>query len=397
MKNKTILLPINSDPAQIGPILRVAKLIAHNYGLRGHVIVPRNFSALSQSQPSVKLSKIEIEKEKNGLTLHYLPAQKGNIGRFGFETKSFKLLLQKVKPKYIWIYAEFWEGITRQVLWHYRINRYPRIISFIHSNHSPKASSLITWDWPFISRSRFTNLLLWPRLNGVYAIATKSMECAQRIGLPQKVPIIVNYLPAFGPDDASDVGISLPWKRSESFTAGFAGTLNEQKGWKVLLSAIKRLPDKFKVVLVGDGELRGELEEWIQKPELKGRAYYTGPLPKEELLASYPLFDVFVLPSLTMPHSVEQFGLVLAEAMACGVPVIGSDSGAIPETIGEAGLIVPEGDPEALAQTIQKLHADKEMHSSLVALGLKRYRTHYTCEVYAKSIANLLNVSQSTI
>ena len=120
----------------------------------------------------------------------------------------------------------------------------------------------------------------------------------------------------------------------------------------MLLKAIAKLPENFKVFLAGDGEQRRELETWLERPQLKGRSYYAGYLPKDRLLAIMPFFDVLVLPSITTAPSPEQFGCVLAEAMACGVPVIGSGSGTIPETIGDAGLVVPERNAPALAKAI---------------------------------------------
>jgi glycosyltransferase involved in cell wall biosynthesis len=206
------------------------------------------------------------------------------------------------------------------------------------------------------------------------------------------VPIIVNYLPVFGARDTTGESVILPWPRHDAFTIGFVGNLTEQKGWKVLLTAMERLPRRFKVVIVGDGEQREEVRGWLQKPRSTNRAYWTGILSKDRLLATYPLFDVFVLPSITTPHSVEQFGAVLAEAMACGVPVIGSDSGAIPETIGEAGLVVPEGDPDALAWAITRMSQDEELRRRCIARGLERFHAHFSCEAYAHSIGGLFGL-----
>jgi glycosyltransferase involved in cell wall biosynthesis len=390
--NRTLVLCINAEPAQVRPVLRTAAIIAERYAIKVHAILSSNLSSLGYAKSSLKITRNDLQHESNHLTLHYIQAHKGNVGLYGFEKRSFNALLKQLKPNYVWIYAEFWEGVTRQTLSFYRVKNQPRIISFIQINHFHKGLSLFSIKWPFISRTRLFAMILWPRLNGVSACATKSMECARRIGLPKKVPIVVNYLPAFGPEEAADEPIVLPWKKDESFTVGFAGTINEQKGWKILLCAIEQLPNKIKVVLVGDGDQKNELQEWLRRPEFKDRAVYTGPLPKGKLLASYGLFDVFVLPSISTPHSVEQFGLVLAEAMACGVPVIGSDSGAIPETIGDAGLVVPEGDPKALAEAIEKLSNDEKTRQDIIAKGQARYYSNFTCEAYALSIAKLLDI-----
>ena len=75
--------------------------------------------------------------------------------------------------------------------------------------------------------------------------------------------------------------------------------------------------------------------------------------------------DCLALPSLTRPNWKEQFGRVLVEAMACQVPVVGSDSGEIPNLVGDAGLIVPEGDAAALAAALRRLRDDAVLRASL--------------------------------
>jgi glycosyltransferase involved in cell wall biosynthesis len=97
--------------------------------------------------------------------------------------------------------------------------------------------------------------------------------------------------------------------------------------------------------------------------------------------------SVLVLPSLTTPTWKEQFGHVLVEAMACGVPVIGSDSGAIPEVIGDAGLIVPEGNVDALADAIQSLISAPALRVDLAARGRSRVQAEYTNDSVARRLA----------
>ncbi len=94
--------------------------------------------------------------------------------------------------------------------------------------------------------------------------------------------------------------------------------------------------------------------------------------------SQYHQIDVLAVPSLTRPNWKEQFGRVLIEAMASGVPVIGSDSGAIPDVIDDAGLITPEGDIAALAEAICKLQQDQSLHKSLAERGRARIIEHFT-------------------
>ena len=87
---------------------------------------------------------------------------------------------------------------------------------------------------------------------------------------------------------------------------------------------------------------------------------------------------MLVLPSRTARGWKEQFGRVLVEAMACGLPVIGSDSGEIPTVIGDAGIVCPEGDAGALAKAIATLTADPARRQELGCRGLRRVEGLYT-------------------
>ena len=104
--------------------------------------------------------------------------------------------------------------------------------------------------------------------------------------------------------------------------------------------------------------------------------------------AVYRSCDVVVLPSRTMPSWKEQFGRVLIEAMACQVPVVGSDSGEIPNVIGDAGLIFPEGDVAALTRQLRTLMDDRTLRQQLGAAGRQRVLTRFTmARIAAESVA----------
>jgi glycosyltransferase involved in cell wall biosynthesis len=84
----------------------------------------------------------------------------------------------------------------------------------------------------------------------------------------------------------------------------------------------------------------------------------------------------------------EQFGHVLIEAMACRVAVIGSDSGEIPNVIGAAGLVFPEGNIEALANRLQQLISAPDTREQLATAGYQRAMQHYTNQALAKDLLN---------
>jgi glycosyltransferase involved in cell wall biosynthesis len=398
MKNERFLFCLgghwNIYP-QFPPLLRAADILSRKYGLEGHLLLAEMSSLPDLSQTRGIFSDGRPALAASSLTVHQIATDPNRRNSYRFEPAALKGLLHRLQPSYLYIHTEFWEEPSLQLLRYYRFKKTPRIIAYAAANHISGRRALFTITWPFISRTRLWQLLLWGRLNGVSACATPSLECARRLGLPPQVPVAVSYLPVFGPGEITAAGITLPWSTGEYFILGFAGLLSRQKGWRVLNQALELLPAAYKLLIAGDGPDRDGLMALLQTPSLRDRVFYAGLLPLETLLATLPALNVLVLPSITLPDLVEQFGAVLAEAMALGVPVIGSDSGAIPETIGEAGFIVPEGDPRALAQAIQKICSDKKLCLELGTKGVERYRRYYSCEAYAGSLARLFGLPDS--
>ncbi len=151
---------------------------------------------------------------------------------------------------------------------------------------------------------------------------------------------------------------------------GFIGRFEAVKGLDVLLEAARRLATPASLVLAGDGSLRSAM--------CGERVHVLSSVAYEQVPSLLRALDVLVLPSVTiLPWHREQFGRVLAEAMAAGVPVIGSSSGAIPEVIGDAGLVVPERDPAALAGAIDAVLTHEELRRRLIGLGRARARATF--------------------
>jgi glycosyltransferase involved in cell wall biosynthesis len=152
------------------------------------------------------------------------------------------------------------------------------------------------------------------------------------------------------------------------FRIGYAGRLVESKGLTDLLAAVRRLQAPVEMLLIGAGELRAQLED---QPIPGSRVRVLDGLAHEEMASGYAQLDVLVLPSRTTPTWKEQFGRVIVEALWCGVPVVGSDSGEIPWLIGltGGGLVFPEGDSEALARQLARLRAEPELRRELAERG----------------------------
>lgn len=186
----------------------------------------------------------------------------------------------------------------------------------------------------------------------------------------------LRVIPQFGVDP--DLFQPAPARPDRPFTIGYFGRLVEEKGLHLLLDAVAQINDDWRVQITGGGPERSALETQAARLKIADRVQFCDFIPSTGMPAQYHELDTFVLPSLTRRNWKEQFGRVLVEAMASGVPVIGSDSGAIPDVIGEAGLIFPEGDTAALSAHLSLLIHDPDLRQRLCQHGRERVVAHFT-------------------
>lgn len=161
---------------------------------------------------------------------------------------------------------------------------------------------------------------------------------------------------------------------------GFAGRLIHGKGVDLLIRAVAQLSPTadWRLRIVGDGPEAATLRKLAQTLNVGERVTFLSRMGSADMPDFLHSLDVLVLPSRTLPNWKEQFGRILVEAMGCGVPVIGSDSGEIPNVVGDAGLIFPEENYQALAQQIGRILEDESLQRELGASGRRRMLSHFT-------------------
>jgi glycosyltransferase involved in cell wall biosynthesis len=165
---------------------------------------------------------------------------------------------------------------------------------------------------------------------------------------------------------------------ARGFVIGYVGRLVPEKGVDLLLEAVAGLPGIWRLQILGSGGEKQSLMAQARHLGLSANVTFGGWLPSLRMPAFYRQLDALVLPSRSRPNWIEQFGRVLIEAMACGVPVIGSDCGEIPHVIGDAGLVFPEDDVAALRACLVRLMREPETASRLMKAGRERVLEQYT-------------------
>ena len=153
------------------------------------------------------------------------------------------------------------------------------------------------------------------------------------------------------------------------------------KGLSFLLQAIASLSRSrpVRLVVVGKPKPNGDVESLVRQLGIGGRVTFTGRIDTAELVQQYARAAAAVVPSV-----YEGFGLPAGEAMACGVPVISTTGAALPEVVGDAGLLVPPSDPDNLCRAMAEILDHPDWAATLGAAGYMRVRRLFTWERAAR-------------
>jgi glycosyltransferase involved in cell wall biosynthesis len=185
---------------------------------------------------------------------------------------------------------------------------------------------------------------------------------------------------------------AVPHPINGKFKILFVGRHIERKGICYLIEAAKYLPrDKFEIRIVGVGDLTEKLKELAEQVDALAPAgvrhdspaeiVFTGKLSPEELAKEYRTANVFTLPAIVdSKGDTEGLGVVLIEAMELGLPIVASNVGGIPDVVvdGESGILVPEKDPQALANAFKRLESEPGLVKQLLEGSRKRIRECFT-------------------
>ncbi len=284
----------------------------------------------------------------------------------------------------------------------YLMKRRKCLLAHFHDAHSVAVGSLASClarvplrvisrrvDFP-LKKNFFSSRKYRKNVDVIIAISEAVKEVLKRSGIPEeKIRVIssgIDFSPFEGVSSSDYLRREFSFSKDD-YLVGIIAHLADHKGHIYLLQAaqiLKEKAPKIKVIVVGEGPLRMELNRQVKNSALEDIVFFLGF--REDIPQILGSLDLFVLSSY-----LEGLGSSLLDAMASRLPVVATQAGGIPEVVvhGETGLLVPPRDPEALAKAILTLYKDRNLSSRLGEKGYQLVHQRFSVEAMAEKVISL--------
>jgi glycosyltransferase involved in cell wall biosynthesis len=357
-----VVSPVGED----AHIRKIPAALARHDGVQVSVVAPERVA----TEPAYDASgwrTVNREKSENGFRLTTAALKDPAYGGHGFaEPDSIGRVMRESQPDIIQVWGGAPDEHVAQML-RLKARQCPqaRLVQYGFNNLP------IRWRWRMTLKWRW----LWRQMAGALEANSEGLQVMREAGFRQPMERVFWGIAA---EDFRAVDALERARLRERLgfggekIVGYVGRFVPEKGLRELLAALRVMPREVHGVLIGAGPMQEELAREAATAELAGRVRILGTMAPRELAEYMNCFDALALPSRTTPHWKEQYGRVIGEAMACGVVVVGSDSGAIPEVVGDAGIVVREGDVQALAAALQRALGDASLRARLIDAGHRR-------------------------
>lgn len=319
--------------------------------------------------------------EFNGEIVEIPVWKSGSIPLHAYRT-TFKGLLREQRPDAIYVHNEPYAVSTAQV---YLANASTlrRPIGFYSAqNILKKYPPPFRWSESMVfRRSSFA----FPVSQTVHQVLRDKGYDRPHTVLPLGVDPQIYFPRIEGPQLAGELR-----RNGNEILVGYIGRLVEEKGLVTLLHALSRVGHlAWRLVIIGSGPFQAEFDRLAATLNLTDRIRHVGFVPHTEAPKYLSACDVVVLPSETRRNWKEQFGRVIIESLACGTPVVGSNSGEIPHLIATTGggLVFPEANAEAFAEQLTRLLVDRTLRDALACAGRESVLRQFTNAALAERIA----------
>lgn len=317
------------------------------------------------------------------------------VHRCGFGRPMDKLLLPFFGVWRAWRIL----GSSRPVVWSL-LASYGGFAALAYTWFRPNTKMLLTLQEgdPLEHYAKRTGRLQWlhkkifQRANAIQAISRFLGAWAVRMGFcgtPEIIPNgvdIERFTQRIGAEERQRLRASLGYG-AEDVVLVTASRLSLKNGVDDLIRCLTQLPSNYKALIVGEGEDADKLKALTEQKSLTGRVTFLGKKNHDELPAWLQASDVFVRASLS-----EGLGNAFLEAMAAGLPIIGTPVGGIPDFLkdGETGLFCQPRDPSSIANAVKKIMDDSSLRRALIARGGDLIKKEYAWEGISQAIEQML-------
>ena len=336
-------------------------------GVEVALLAPSNWKATEWNR------SLELETPFPELKIYPAPVWfTGRVGAHIYNPWKIRQVIEDFQPDVIQVEEEIFSLCALQAAFWAKLYRKPMVV-FGWENQQRTLPAFRRWVRNYVMSA--TNIYLAGNQDGAEVLRNWNYQG------------VIEVMPQMGVDTELFAPVDRP--EPETLNIGFLGRLVPEKGLDVLFTAVSQLKQQgfnCQVTICGSGKSEAELKTLVAQEQISDRVIWRGAVRHEAAPIELSKFDVLVLPSRTVATWKEQFGHVIIEAMAMGIPVIGSSCGEIPHVIDREELVFPEGNPVALAEILKRTIGDRSWHREMGIYGIERVAQLYSHESIARRL-----------
>ncbi len=332
-----------------------------------HLVVPQRFRQFGRT--------LEADPgDDEGITVHVLPIILDSAGPMTWYLHIYpglSKLISALKPDVIHLWEEPWSAVASQAC---LLKKHAALVLEVDQNILKRLPP------PF----EFMRRKVLQHCDHILSRSSDATAVIRANGYTGPVSPIGYGVDqeTFHPVEASEQRIA-----GAPLALGYVGRLVEEKGIQDALEAMVRMRHPAMLHIIGEGPYEPAIRSQIERLGLGERVSIRG-WDKPAAVADFMRgLDALLLLTHTTPAVKEQFGRVIIEAQNCGTPVIGADSGAIPDVVSEGGWIIPQHDPAALAELVDRLAEDRAEIDAKRKLAMENVQARFTYGAIAEQLA----------
>ena len=343
------------------------KAIADTGEVEVALLAPSNWQALEWDR------SLELETPYPEIKTYPAPVLfTGRVGAHIYNPIKIWQVINDFKPDVIQVEEEIFSLCALEVAFWAKLYNKPMVV-FGWENQQRSLPLFRRWVRNFVMSA--TNLFLAGNQDGAEVMNNWNYQGQ------------IEVMPQMGVD--TDLFTPDLKKKQNKLNIGFLGRLVPEKGLDTLFAAVGQLKKQnidCQVTICGSGSSEAELRQEAELQQISDRVIWRGAVPHDAAPTELGNFDILVLPSRSVATWKEQFGHVIIEAMAMGIPVIGSNCGEIPNVIAREDLVFPESDSTALAEILKRIICDDSWREEMGNYGIERVEKYYSHQRIARRL-----------